>query len=397
MEAVPLLDQMVGRLRPMLWMLFGAVVLVLLMACANVGNLLLARGIARERELAVRTALGADRGRLVREMLAESLLLAAVGGALGALLAVWGVDLLLARGPANLPRAAQVRVDGVVLAFGVGAALVSGLLFGLLPALTATSANPEQALRSTGASASPHPVRLRRWLVAVDVALALVLVSGAALLLRSFAQVVGVDPGFQPSGAVNLVVSVPRDEQGARAVFTAALQRLRELPGAVAVGGVDYQPLSGVANDQAFEVEGRPVAPGSQPPDEEIRVTTPGWFEAMGIPLLRGRPLSEVEKAPVLVINDAFARKYWPSGDPLGQRLRILGDDRWWTVVGVRGDVREFGLDAPVKPTLYVPFQLVAANSLSLVVRSRGARCCGRCSRSWRGSIRSPPPSRPGP
>lgn len=371
MEAVPLLDQLVGRLRPTLWMLFGAVVLVLLMACANVGNLLLARGIARERELAVRAALGAGRARLVRQMLMESLFLALLGGVLGALLAVWGVDLLLARGPANLPRAAEVRVDAMVLLFGIGVALASGVVFGLLPALTATARDPEQSLRGTGASASPRPVRLRRALVAIDVALALMLVSGAALLLRSFGKIVGVDPGFQPAGAVSLTVGVPRDDATARAVFTAALQRFRELPGTVAAGGVDYQPLSGVANDQSFEVEGRPVPAGSQAADEEIRVVTPGWFEAMGIPLLRGRTLQEVEKAPVVVVNDAFARKYWPDADPIGQRIRLAGDERWWTVAGVRGDVREFGLDAAVRPTMYVPFQLAPANTLSLVVRSQ--------------------------
>src|SRR4051812_27013608 len=204
MTAVPLLDQMVGGVRPTLWMVFGAVVLVLLMACANVGNLLLARATARQRELAVRAALGAGRARLVRQMLVESLVLALVGGALGVVIAVWGIDVLLTIGPADLPRAREIRVDGGVLAFALGSSLLSGILFGLLPALTTTQADLQDGLRGGSASAAPRPRRLRRILVAVDVALALVLVSGAALLLRSFAHVLAVDPGFDPAGAVAL-------------------------------------------------------------------------------------------------------------------------------------------------------------------------------------------------
>ena len=377
MTAVPLLDQMIGRVRTTVWMLFAAVVLVLLMACANVGNLLLARATARERELAVRAALGAGRWRLVRQMMVESIFLALLGGALGILIAVWGVDLLLAAGPADLPRAREVRIDGAVLAFALGASLLSGILFGLLPALTTTQAKLHDALRGGSASAALHPRRLRRALVAADVALALVLVSGAALLLRSFGNVVKIDPGFRPYGAVALDVSLPGgfpdDDQRQRTTFRSVLQRLRELPGTTAAGGVDYAPLSGVPTDQSFEIEGRPVPAGAQPPDEENRTVTPGWFEAMGIPLLRGRTPQETDaadKAPVVVINQSFARKYWPAGDALGQRLRLAGDPRWWAVAGVVGDVREFGLDAEVHPIMYFPFDQLPTNTLTLVVRS---------------------------
>jgi predicted permease len=378
MTAVVLLDQMVGSVRTMLWMLFGAVVLVLLMACANVGNLLLARATARERELALRAALGAGRSRLVQQMMVESILLALLGGALGVLIAVWGVDLLLAAGPADLPRARDVRVDGVVLAFALGASLVSGILFGLLPALTVTQVRLHDSLRGGSASAAPHPRRLRRALVATDVALALVLVSGAALLLRSFGNVVRIDPGFRPEGAVALNLSLPGgfgdDDQRYRTVFRSVLQRLRELPGTTAAGGVDYAPLSGVLTDQTFEIEGRPVPPGAQPPDEENRTVTTGWFEAMGIPVLRGRTPQETDtadKGPVAVINDSFARKYWPAGNALGQRLRLAGDPRWWVVVGVVGDVRELGLDAEVRPIMYFPLEQLPTDTLTLVVRSK--------------------------
>src|SRR5205814_1511913 len=243
---------------------------------------------------------------------------------------------LLAAGPRDLPRAQEVRIDGAVLTFALLASAASGVLFGLLPALTATQINLEEALRGGSASAAPRPRRLRRALVAADVALALVLVSGAALLLRSFSHVVHVDPGFHPESAVAVTVGSP---SAGKEVFRTVLQKLRELPGATAAGGVDYSPLSGVANDSLFEVEGRPVPPGTQPPDEEIRIVTPGWFEAMSIPVSRGRPFADTDgegKMPVAVINESFARKYWPDG-ALGQRLRIAGDPRRWTVVGIAG------------------------------------------------------------
>ena len=374
MIANPLLDEMVGQVRPTLWMLFGAVVLVLVMACANVGNLMLARGSARERELAVRAALGAGRARLVRQMLVESTLLALFGGLLGVAFASWGVDLLLAAGPADLPRTRQVHLDGAVLAFALGISLLSGVLFGLLPALTATQSGVHEVLRGGSASAGRHPRRLRRALVAADVALALVLVSGAALLLRSFGRLIQVDPGFDASGATALVVGVPGKDEHVRAVFERTLQRLRELPGATAVGGVDYQPLSGVANDQTFEVEGRPVPAGARWPDEEIRIVTSGWFEAMRIPLLQGRTPRDTDagdKEPIAIVNRSFARKYWPGSDPVGQRIRFTGDPRWWSVAGVVGDVREFGLDADLRPTVYLPFSQQPNDSLTLVVRSR--------------------------
>ena len=377
MTAVPLLDQMVGGVRPTLWMLFGAVILVLLMACANVGNLLLARASARERELAVRAALGAGRARLMRQILVESLFFALLGGALGVLLAVWGVDLLLAAASGDLPRAREIRIDGVVLAFAVCASLASGLMFGLVPALATTQVQLHDALRGGAASAAPRPRRLRRALVTADVALALVLVCGAALLLRSFGRILSVDPGFNPKGAIALTVSLPAGSADGgdrpRAVFRALLQRLREMPGTIAAGAVDYAPLSGVANDTNFEIEGRPVPPGAQAPDEEFRIVTPGFFEAMGMHLLRGRAVQQSDGpagAPAVVVSEALARKYWPGEDPLGRRLRFYGDDRFWTIVGVVGDVREFGLDADIRPTIYVPHDQNPANTLTVVIRS---------------------------
>jgi putative ABC transport system permease protein len=369
--AVPLLDQMVSGVRQTVWMLFAAVLLVLLMACANVGNLMLSRSSARQRELAVRSALGAGRALLVRQMLVESMLLAVVGGALGVVLATWGVDLLLASGPMSLPRARGIRIDGVVLAFALFTSMASGVLFGLLPALTTTGLNLEEALRATGTPAAPKAGRLRRALVAADIALALVLVCGAALLLRSFGRIVAVDPGFQAAGAVALDLSVPGDPDRQRAVFHAALQRLRELPGAAAAGAIEYAPLSGVASDHSFEIEGRPVPLGTYPPDEEMRVVTPGWFEAMGVRLLRGRLPQENDPAKAVVVNDAFARRYFPGGDAVGRRLRGLSeDDAFWTVLGVVADVHDFGLDESVRPTFYVPFDQFTTGTMTVVLRS---------------------------
>jgi putative ABC transport system permease protein len=370
MAVVPLLDQMVSRVRPTLWMLFGAVLLVLLMACANAGNLLLARASSRERELAVRAAMGAGRARLVRQLLVESLVLALLGGALGFLIALWGVDLLLAAGPADLPRAREVRVDGVVLAFALGASLVSGVVFGLLPALTSTQSALHDVLRSGSASAAPKARRLRRALVVADVALAMVLACGAALLVRSFASVLRVEAGFQPEGAIALTTSVTGDEARQRAIFSAVLQRLRELPGAIAAGGVDYAPLSGVANDASFELEGHPVPAGAQPPDEEVRIVTPGFFEAMGIRIVDGAPPLETDAAPLAVVNQSFARKYWPQG-AMSQRLRLDGDPRWWTVAGIAGDVHEFGLDAEAPPIIYLPINESPASTLTLFLRTK--------------------------
>jgi predicted permease len=373
MGAFPLLGEMVGSVRLTLWMLFAAVVLVLVMACANIGNLMLARGTARERELAVRAALGAGRSRLVRQMLVESVILALVGGSVGVFVAIWGVDLLLALGPLDLPRVRHVRVDGLVLAFALGISLVSGILFGLLPALAATETKLQEALRGSSASAPPRPRRLRRALVAADVALALVLVSGAALLLRSFARVTQTDPGFRPAGAITLLAGMPGDEAHLRRVFRSVLQQLRDLPGTTVAGGIDYQPLTGVANDNTFEIDGRTVPAGAQPPDEEIRVVTDGWFEAMSIPLIAGRLPKQTDtpdSGPVVFVNKAFAKKYWSVDAALGQRLRLSTDPRWWTVVGVVGDVREFGLDADIRPTMYVPFDQMPNDTLNLVVRS---------------------------
>ena len=377
--AIPLLDAAVGGMRVTLWMLFAAVALVLLMACANVGNLVLARATSREPELAIRAALGAGRGRLVRQLLLESLLLSLLAGALGVFVAGWGIDLLLALGPKDLPRAGEVRMDSAVLAFAVAASVSTGALFGLLPALTASRVDLHGAMRGGAAvSDGRRPRRLRRALVVFDVALALVLLVGASLLLRSFTKVLAVDPGFRPEGALTLRMSLSggsmhdgSDEERQRTFYARAARELRAIPGVEAAGAISFLPLSGVDNDRLFEIEGRPTPSGAERPDAQIRITTPGYFEAVGMPLVLGRALSPLDTASApaaVVVNQSFARRFFPDGDVLGHRIQL--DGRWYPIVGVAGDVREFGLDAPAPPIMYFALEQMPRGTMTFVLRS---------------------------
>ena len=364
--AVPMLENMVETVRPSLWMLIGAVGLVLLIACANVANLLLARGTTRHRELSVRAALGAGRGRLVRQLLTESLLLSIVGGALGLLCALWGVDLLVAMGPSDLPRAGEIRVDGGVLAFSLAVTFATGIVFGLLPATLGSRVDLHDALRSgTRTSAGRRPRQLRRALVIAEIALAMVLLAGGGLLVRSFARVVQVDPGFKAVNVLSMIVRQPSpvgqsteaDRDRWARFFQQATERLRALPGIEAAGAVDILPMSGDDSDNTFQIVGRERPPGVAPPDEQVRFITPGYFEALHIPLLRGRIIESTDRkgAPMsVVINKTFARTYWPGEDPIGRQIKLdWGEDKIGTVVGIVGDVHEFGLDSPIKPVMY--------------------------------------------
>ncbi|MGE5049740.1 MAG: ABC transporter permease [Deltaproteobacteria bacterium] len=373
----PLRDDMVSGVRATLWMLLAAVALVLAMACANAGNLMFARSAARQRELAVRAALGAGKADLARQVLIESTLLAVVGGTCGTLLAAWGVDLLIALGPADLPRAHDVHVDPMVLGFALLATLLSGALFGLAPAISAGRVDLQSALR--GATAQ-HARRLRRALVVAGVGLALVLLAGASLLARSFAKVLDVDPGFDPRGAVTLRAALPgpsgedtpADLARYRSFFERALQRLRGLPGVTAAGGANILPMSGFT-DRLFDVESRPTPPGAQRPYAEYRIVTGGFFEAAAIRTLRGRPIADADTgtAPlVAVVNETFTRKLLPGVDVLGQRVRVDDGGGWMTIVGVVADVHEFDLETPVAPQMYVPFAQHPQSVLSFLVRS---------------------------
>ncbi|HEV2861397.1 MAG TPA: ABC transporter permease [Pyrinomonadaceae bacterium] len=380
--AVPLQEFMVGDVRGLLFILLGAVGLLLLIACANVANLLLAQATARRKEVAVRAALGATRLRLLRQFVTECVLLTLISGALGVLLAYWGVDAIVALNAGGLPRAEEVGVDVRALAVALGLALVTALALGLTSAMRCSDAGLQHGLRDSGRgqTSGPGGSRLRGALVVSQVALTLVLTAGAALLGKSFLQLLSVDPGFRPESAVAMSTSLPTakdDEQRRRQVLfhEQLLERLRQIPGAVAAGGVNSLPITGGGSSGTFLIDNDPSRTGYA----EYRIASRGYFEAMGIPLLQGRPFSEDDRPDsthVAVISQSLARKVWPGESPLGQRIQfgnMDGDKRLLHVVGVVGDVRERGLDADVRPTVYAyaPQRPLLTN-FSYIIRAGG-------------------------
>jgi predicted permease len=377
---IPMQDDVVRSVRPTLVLLLGAVGLVLLIACFNVGNLMLARATARQHELAIRSALGAGRAALVRQLLVESLVLSLAAGALGVLIASTTTSALLAMAPDTLPRASTVHLDLSVLGFALAISLASGLLFGLVPALSASDLDLEGTLRGS-ASMRPRGRRIRRVLVMADVGLALMLLCAASLLLRSFVHALGVDPGFRAEGVVTLQAVVPtpsgtppmQADARFRSYVDRALEALRTIPGVESFGAISRLPLGGPGSDRLFSVEGEPKGPGTEAHSEQFRMVTPGFFETLRIPLLQGRRVEMSDTAgapPVVVVNESFARKLFPRGEALGRRISLTSPaSDWTTIVGVVGDVREFGLDQPVVPVMYVPHAQHPSEGLSYVVR----------------------------
>jgi putative ABC transport system permease protein len=390
-------EEVVGSsVRTSLYVLLGAVGLVLLIACANVANLLLARASTRRKEVAVRLALGASRRRILRQFLTESVLLALAGGALGLVLAVWGVDLLMALAPAGTPRAEEVGLDSRVVLFTLGVSLLTGVAFGLAPALHASKVDLNDSLKEggRGVSEGPRKGRLRGLLVVSEVALSLVLLVGAGLLVKSFARVRGVSPGFDPEGVLTMRLVLPESKYGEydkhRAFYDDLFTRLRALPGGVeAVGANNLLPFGGGGGSRSFLVEGRPVPKGQPHPEEQLRFVTDGYFEAMGIPLLRGRTFTGRDRAGaprVAVVGRGTAERHWPGEEAVGKRIAYAGiggghDDvpEWIEVVGVVGDVRSRGLDLDARPEIYVPaYQPLFASrpqpplSLYVAVRAKG-------------------------
>ena len=383
---VSLHEHIVGDVRPMLVVLLGAVGFVLLIACANVANLLLARAAARQREMAIRGALGASRSRVVRLLLTESVLLAVVGGAVGLLLAIWSLDLLVSLKPANLPRLAEISVNRTVFLFTLAISVVTGLLFGLVPALHVSKVDLNEGLKesSRGGTDSPRRHLVRALLVVSEVALSLVLLVGAGLMIRSFSRLLAVDPGFKADHVLTAFVSLPsskypkREEQ--TAFFDRLLERLRNVPGVSAAALVTDIPLYG-GSSTGFDVEGRPPAAPGHRAMTDYRLTSPDYFVAMGIRLVKGRAFSrsDTEAAPgVVIINETMAARFFPGEDPIGKRLDLSGEPRdLREIVGVVGDVRNYGVDAEVKPEVYVPFLQSApaylsgvVSALTIVVRS---------------------------
>ncbi|HEU4628254.1 MAG TPA: ABC transporter permease [Gemmatimonadaceae bacterium] len=390
-SVLPLRDSVVGAVRPTLYKLVGAVGFVLLIACVNVANLLLARAESRRGELAVRTALGAARGRLVRQLVVESLVLAVAGGVLGALVAVAGVHTLVALRPPDIPRLDAVSVDGRVLAFTLAASLLTGLLFGVGPALRAARPGNGLALtlRAGGRGAAGEGRRgVRRALVVSEIAIAVVLLLAAGLLTKSFLRLLAVNPGFVVERVLTVPLTLPAEPyaEPARAVafYRELTDRARVLPGVQAVGAVAGVPLVAERGDLGLEIEGRPVAPGDQKPRADWQVVTPGYFRAIGMRLLRGRGIEATDgpDAPgVVVINETMAHRYWPDGDAIGRRFKLGGGAApgWVTVVGVVGDVHQAGLGAPVEAEMYLAhaqFRFwgsgAVLRAMTLVARSDG-------------------------
>jgi putative ABC transport system permease protein len=369
----------VRDIRPALLVLLGAVGLVLLIACANVANLLLARATTRQKEIAIRSALGASRGRVARQLLTESVLLALVGGVVGVLLAQLGIGSLLALAPEDVPRVKDVTLDASVLGFTLLVTLLTGVIFGLVPALQSSRVNLNETLKEGGRGTTGGHHRVRAGLVVTEVALALVLLIGAGLLIRSFYRLQQVNPGFNPSNALAVTVSLPgrkyqQPDQRA-AFFTQLIEKVSTLPGVAAVGASQTLPIQG---DYllGFIIQGRPPFPPGQEPSTNYYSVTPDYFRAMGIPLLRGREFTEQDRTGatrVVIINEEMAKRYFPDEDPIGKRIHVTqGPETFREIVGIVGDVKQYGLARPTTLQTYEPFLQTPYSSMTLVVRADG-------------------------
>ncbi len=379
---VPLHDQVVGAIRPVLMILFYAVGLVLLIACANFANLLLARATAREQELVARVALGASRWRLMRQLLTESSLIALLGGAVGVVLAVWGIDFLIALKPENLPRLETIAVDGRVLLFTLSLSLGTGLLFGLAPAWHATRVNVSDALKEGGrGTAGTARQRLRSALVVGELAMALVLLIGAGLLIKSFWQLRTVNPGFNPENLLTMRIEIPearyREFSRQTQYRQALLTEVNSLPGAQ-TALVSELPMSGDWLPHRFIVEGQQFAVGEEP-RVLSRSVEGDYFRIMQIPLISGRDFSQLDNEtapPVAIVNKSLVERFFKGQDPIGKRVRWAGADRpaWMTIIGVVGDIKHFGLDLIEQPALYSPYTQSRSpwkRWMNLVIRSQ--------------------------
>ncbi|MDT5272324.1 MAG: hypothetical protein QOH49_4510 [Acidobacteriota bacterium] len=380
----PFDEFVVGKIRTPLLILLGAVAFVLLISCANVANLMLARAAVRQKEIAVRTALGASRWRVVRQLLTESVLLSLAGGAVGLLLAMWGVDLLLKLNENKIPRATEVGLDSRVLLFTLGVSVLTGVIFGLVPAFQTSGVNLHDTLKEGGRSGQLGVRRgLRNVLVVIEMAFAVVLLVGAGLLIRSFVELQHVNPGFQPAGVLAMQVSLPSNKYREGTQRTAfdrqVLEEVRGVTGVKSAATITTLPMSGWNQSGSFRIEGRQVAPNESAPHGDRWMASDDYFQTMGIPLIKGRYFDarDTADAPgVAIVSEALARKYWPDEDPVGKRITFEGgaqQPRWREVVGVVGHVRNEGLEGESRGQYYVPYvQRPNSADLFLVVRTDG-------------------------
>ncbi|HSB11414.1 MAG TPA: ABC transporter permease [Blastocatellia bacterium] len=385
---VPLREQLVGNFRTALFILLGAVGCVLLIACANVANLLLARASSRQKEIAVRTALGASRGRIVRQLLTESVLLAALGGALGLLLAFVGIRALVLGVPEDITGFIvgwkDISLSAPVLAFTFGVSMLTGVVFGLVPALRASRPDMNESLKEGGRGGTEgrHNNLVRASLVVLEVAVALVLLIGAGLLIRSFMRLQQVSPGFNPSNVLTMQLSLPESKYGERAqiasFFEQVVERVQSLPGVASAGVGNNIPMGNDGWNASFAIEGLQLAPGEPSPHGDPHMVSPDYFKAMGIALLRGRYFTEADSKDslqVAIIDETLADQYWPDQDPIGKRIGFGGtrDQRiWHEIVGVVGHVKQYGLDGKTKVQYYFPQSQSPQRNMYLIVRTTG-------------------------
>lgn len=379
-RVVSVYEDTVGEIRTALLVLLGAVAFVLLIACANVANLSLTRATARGKEIAVRTALGATRWRIVRALLTESLLLAFLGGAVGLLFAVWGLDALLAVLPEDFPRLQDVTLDGRVFGFTLLVSMLTGVLFGLVPALQASKTNLQESLKENGrgATAGAGRARLRGVLVVTEIALSIVLLVGAGLLIKSFRQLLDVKPGFDADRVLSAAVSLPEVEEGEEGkhaeFFRQAIEGTAARPGVESAAVVFPLPFSGSNYNASFAVESHPAPAPGETPQLELSMISPDYFRVMSIPLHKGRAFSERDRAgapDVIIINDTLARRYFADEDPLGKRISVgtLSGQKSCEVVGIVGDTRKERLDIEAEPQAYVSYLQVPIGEMFLVAR----------------------------
>ena len=382
-NVVPLKQQLTGEVRPALLVILGAVAFVLLIACANVGNLVLAKATARQRELAVRAALGADRARLIRQMLAESFLLSMLGAAAGLALAWWALLALRTSVADRLPivRLEQVGLNGTVLLFAFAAAVVSAIVFGIAPALTSAGPKLTDSLKDGGRSGSAaRGARIRGAFVIVEIALALILLVGAGLLLRSFLTLLRVDPGFDAARTMTVKVSIPTtkypDAVRQQAFFNQLFERLDALPGVIASGSTSFLPIAGLGSATGFEVVGQPKPAAGQEPVTDVRVIGNNYFKAMGIPVIRGRAFDGRDGGTNIrrvIVNQTLANKHFPGQDPIGKSIIVMWNDAAPDeIVGVVGDVRHQDLETEARATIYWPPGRFTYPFATIAIRTAG-------------------------
>src|SRR5882724_1894901 len=384
-NALPLQQQMVGKIRKLLLVLLATVALVLLIACANIANLLLARASSRQKEIAIRAAMGAGRIRLIRQLLTESLLLSLGGGALGFLLAVWGSSLLVALIPEDVPRVHEVSVDGRILGFTLLVSFVTGVVFGLAPALQASRLDLNASLKEgmRGTTAGLRQNRLRSLLVVSEVAMALVLLVSAALLIKSFVRLLEVKPGFNPANVLTMDIQLPdlppsryaKDEEQT-AFFQQLMDRIKALPGVDGASAVVTLPLTGAFESTDLILAGQESLPNAQRPEADYTTVTPDFFRTMQIPLLQGRQFTtqDTKGTPgVIIINDILARMCWPGEDPIGKHFTVGFEKTPREIVGVVASIKQTRLDAAGRPAMYMPHLQSPSSGMTVLVRTSGA------------------------